>query len=63
MGNYEWEVNQSKVTRAINKLRAENKPISDESVKAEYVKLGGLLTIDKPTIEKTGKYLKINRKK
>lgn len=55
MNEYSFAVNQTKLNRAISTLKKYNelnplapKPINEETVKAEYVKLAGLLLEDAP---------------
>lgn len=55
MKPFEWAVNPIKLQRAQNAIAKWNelnptqkKELSDENVKAEYVKLGGLLVCDAP---------------
>lgn len=52
MQEYTWAANKIKVAQAINALKEANElghkiEINEESIKAEYIKRGGLLIADK----------------
>ncbi len=46
-----WAVNEKKYERAYNTIKASGAALTDEAVKAEYVKYGGLLQDEVEEVE------------
>lgn len=46
---YEWAANPAKVERAIKELKDKNKPVTEEAVKAIYVRLAGKVIEKSPS--------------
>lgn len=41
--NYDWAVNRNKLSRAITDVKTAGEVVNNETVKARYIKLGGLV--------------------
>lgn len=64
MERSEWCVNPVKFDRAVRELTQTNQPITDEAVKAIYVRLGGLLLEDAPAaVQEEAKAKKVKKTK
>lgn len=58
MSEYNWAQNRSKLERAINELKEQDKPVTNEAVKAVYVRLLGVVVEEKEEEEVKEKKVK-----